>query len=109
MNSEKPAFTEFSPSDILDIERLAGLGYTIHKIAMYFDVCAAALLSQYSNPDSKFRYHYDRGVLLSQAKADLSAADAAEKGNISAIERMDKVRKAQRLRNIKEEIFGRSF
>lgn len=100
---------EFTPQQINDIERLAGAGYTIHKVAMYLDVPPRDLLAEYANEESVFRYHYDRGVVLSEAAVALKLQESAEKGNITAIQQMDAIRLEQRKRNLRIKIFGRDF
>ena len=100
---------EFTPQQINDIERLAGAGYTIHKVAMYLDVPARELLAEYANEESAFRYHYDRGVVLSEAAVALKLQESAEKGNVTAIQQMEAIRLEQRKRNLRIKIFGRDF
>lgn len=100
---------EFTPEEHTDIERLAGAGYSIHKLAMYLDVPAAALLAEYADEESQFRYHYDRGIVLSEAKLTLQLQDSAEKGNLTAIQQVGAIRLEQHKRNLRIKIFGRDF
>ena len=100
---------DFQAEQKVDIERLAGLGYSIHRVAMYLDIPAPVLLAEYADEDSPFRYHYDRGVVLMEAKIGLSLMESAEKGNIMAIEQAARLRAEQHKRNLRIKIFGRDL
>lgn len=100
---------EFTPEQHTEVESLAGAGYSIHKIAMFLDVPAAALLDEYADEESKFRYHYDRGIVLSEAKLTLQLQTSAEKGNLTAIQQIAAIRLEQHKRNLRIKIFGRDF
>ncbi|HBZ67587.1 MAG TPA: hypothetical protein DEO70_12185 [Bacteroidales bacterium] len=98
---------EFSPEQLEELENLAGINYTIRQIALYFNVDYKLLLSFYSDEASWFRYHFDRGRLLTQAKVDMSTVQSAQGGNISAQQIFAKRRKEQEYTTLKEQLFGR--
>ncbi|MDD4375074.1 MAG: hypothetical protein PHG67_14275 [Bacteroidales bacterium] len=99
----------FTDEQIKEIENLAGINYTVRQIAMYFDISAAMLQREYENPDSIFRYHYDRGRLVSQAKIDMALQESAEKQSLSAIQQLERVRQNRRFENQRDQlIYGDS-
>lgn len=98
---------KFTEEQVNEIEDLAAVNYTIRQIAMYLDIPLCDITSEFDNPESEFRYHYERGQLIAQFKIDKANLDSAKKGNITAQQRYDKKVKENRLRQAKERIFGR--
>lgn len=98
----------FTDEQHKEIEQLAGLNYNIRQMAMYFEIDTDSLSEEFNNPNSMFRYHYDRGQLLAQAEIDKANLESAKKGNITAMQRYDKKTKETALRQAKERIFGRA-
>lgn len=89
----------FTDEQIKEIESLAGINYTVHQLAMYFDVSATELQREYKDITSTFRYHYDRGRLYSQAKRDMALQQSAEKENMTAIQQIERTRQARKFEN----------
>lgn len=99
----------FTDEQIKEIENLAGINYTVRQIAMYFDISVAMLQREYENPNSLFRYHYDRGRLVSQAKIDMALQTSAEGQNLSAIQQLERTRQNRRFENQRDQlIYGDS-
>jgi hypothetical protein len=94
----------YTPGQIESIEKLAGLNYTFKQIAMYLDVSFKDLLQEYEDKESAFRYHYDRGKLMSQAEVDKGMLDSAKGGNITAIQQFEKVRQSRHFENIRDQL-----
>lgn len=88
------------------IEDLAGLNYTIKHIAMYLDIKVSFLYQDYNDQKSEFRYHYDRGKLLSQADIDMQSLQAAKKGNMTAMQQFEKVKKTRYFENERDRILN---
>ena len=88
------------------VEKLASLNYTVKQIAMYLDVNATQLQHQFADNESKFRYHYERGKLITQAKIDMQLNDAAMKGNMTAIQQYEKVKNAREFENLKQQMLN---
>lgn len=88
------------------IEDLAGLNYTIKHIAMYLDINVSIFYQDYNDQESEFRYHYDRGKLLSQADIDMQSLQAAKEGNMTAMQQFEKVRKARHFENERDRILN---
>lgn len=106
MNSESGGLSErFTEEQFKELEDLAALNYTIRQIAMYFDIKPMEMYQEFNLPDSKIKYHYDRGQLVAQAQIDLANLQAAKTGNITAIERYDKKAKSIKYQQAKERIF----
>lgn len=89
----------FTDEQIKEIEELAGLNYTVKKIAMFLNVHPGELQAEFINPDSSFRYHYDRGRLFSQAKIDMALQTAAVGQNMTAIQQLEKIRALRHFEN----------
>ena len=84
-------------------EELAAIGYSPDKIAMYFDVPKIEFMYYYMIPDSELDYHYQRGILVSQAKEGLGMLQDADT-NITQAQRLDKLRKKIEFQNARDEI-----
>lgn len=89
-----------------DIERLGAINYTLKQVAMYLGIRHDAVLEEYQNEDSDFRYHYDRGQLIAQADIDTEVMKSAKDGNLTATAIYKKSEKQNRLNNLKNELFG---
>jgi len=96
------------PEQYREVENLAGLGYTIRQLSMYFNRDFQQLLLEYADENSPFRYHYDRGRLIARARVDMATLESAQKGNISAQQIFNKRSKEQQYKTLKEQLFGRS-
>jgi hypothetical protein len=95
---------EFDDEQYVEIEKLASCSYSPEKIAMYLDVPPKEFLQEWNDKKSKIRYHYDRGILLVQAKSEMKLVDSAEKGNITAYQQLIKQQFYQKIENKKKEI-----
>ena len=93
---------KFSEEELQQIETLAGAGYSPEKIAMYLDVPKLKFLKEWKHPDTLVRYHYDRGLLVDSAAIAMKLAENAKGGNITAIQQLDKIQRAQRVENLKK-------
>jgi hypothetical protein len=96
---------ELTPVQYKDIEQLAAINYSVKQIAMYLDVDAKAFQKAFSNPDSKIRYHYDRGKLVTQAEIDKANLKRAKDGNLTSIQQWKKDANSQKLENLKKQVF----
>lgn len=90
--------------NVTELEKLAAVGYTPEKVAMYFDVPKIEFMYYFMLEDSKLKYHYDRGILYYQAKDGLSMLEDADQ-NAAQATRLDKLREVVQFRNAVEEIF----
>lgn len=86
-----------------ELEKLAAVGYSTEKIAMFFDVPKIEFMYYYMLEDSKLRYHYERGILYHDAKSGMAMLEDADQ-NASQAQRLDKLRKTMKFRNAVEEI-----
>lgn len=90
--------------DLEELERLAGIGFTPEKIAMYFKINQDDFIREYLATDSILKFHFDRGILLCQAQEGLTAMASAAKGNITHAQRLDKIRSSIEFEEKKKEI-----
>ncbi|MBT0549174.1 hypothetical protein [Riemerella anatipestifer] len=96
-----------SDEEYTQIENLAGAGYGPNKIAMYLDVPYKDFMKEWNKPNSKVRYHYERGILMVDANAGMKLAENAMSGNITAHQQLEKVRRGQLLAELKKKyIYG---
>jgi len=98
----------YTEKQLEEIENLSGLNYTFKQIAMYLNVSLVGMIDDYNDPQSEFRFHYDRGQLMASAQIDQSNLESAKTGNISAQQRYDKRQRENMLRKAKARIFGRA-
>lgn len=97
---------KFTEEQIKEIEDLAGMNYTVQQLAMYFDIPYIDLQFAYDDPDSDFRYSYDRGKLIVSATVDKNTIISANKGNVTAMQILKKSQKDTIINNLKHELFG---
>jgi molybdenum cofactor biosynthesis enzyme len=97
---------EFTEEQLLIVENLAGINYTIRQIAMYFDVSSTSLHNEYQDKKSEFAYHFDRGKLMASADVDMKLLTSAKDGNLTAAAMFKKAEKESRINNLKNELFG---
>lgn len=87
------------------IEQLAGAGYGPEKIALYLGTDVRKFLREWRNPESLYRYHYDRGVLMVDAQVGAKLAANAAGGNITAVQQLAKLRTEQFIEDCKKQIY----
>ncbi|MCX6270502.1 MAG: hypothetical protein NTU44_04640 [Bacteroidetes bacterium] len=94
----------FSEEQKRKIETLAGIAYTVEKIAMYMNIDPFELELEYENPDSEFRYHYDRGILMKEAERELSLSENARNGSITAIQMLERRIDQRKIEDFKQKL-----
>ena len=98
-------FPDWFPLDkIEELESVAAIGYTPDKIAMYFDIPKELFLQEFYRPDSRIRYHYERGILVNEANESIATQNAANAGNATQAQRLDKRRFQIEFQQLKERI-----
>lgn len=96
---------ELTPVDYQNIEQLAAVNYQVKQIAMYLDVDPKEFQREYSDPDSKVRWHYDRGRLVAQAEIDKANLKRARDGNLTSIQQWKKDSSLRAVENLKKQVF----
>ncbi len=96
---------ELTPAQYKEIEQLAAINYSVKQIAMYLDVDGNAFQKEFNNTESKVRYHYDRGLLVTQAEIDKANLKRARDGNLTSIQQWKKDANHQKLENLKKKVF----
>lgn len=93
-----------SQEQLEELEDLSGAGYCIEKIALYFDIPKKKMKAEFLMEDSWVRYHYDRGILIVDAKSGIELSKSAASGSITAVQQLAKLRKSQKLEELKKRI-----
>ncbi|MFV0376902.1 MAG: hypothetical protein ACK5JD_06310 [Mangrovibacterium sp.] len=108
MSSEPEILTEwpwwFPINQVEELENMAAIGYTPEKIAMYFDVDRETFMQDFARENSRIRYHYERGILVNEAKEAIATQQAANDGNATQAQRLDKKRFQIMFQQLKERI-----
>lgn len=94
----------FPIREVETLESIAAIGYTPEKIAMYFGVNAEQFLHEFNQPNSRIRYHYNRGILINEANEAIATQSAANGGNATQAQRLDRIRFQIRFQELKERI-----
>ena len=88
------------------VEQLAGINYTVRQIAIYFDISVNKLYREFRDKKSTFRYHYDRGKLISQADIDMNLQASAKGGNLTAQQQLEKIKSARHFENLRDQLIN---
>lgn len=94
----------FNDEQIEEIENLAGINYTVRQIAMYLNINCNDLQKEFDDKESKFRYHFDRGCLISQAQIDMQLLKSAKDGNLTANQQFERIRQQRHFENIRDQL-----
>lgn len=86
-----------------EYEKLASIGYTPEKLAMFYKVKKIEFMYYYMLIDSVLEYHYQRGILYYQAREGLAMVDDADT-NATQAQRLDKLRDNVAFQKAKDEI-----
>ncbi|MFY0628645.1 MAG: hypothetical protein JXR07_20270 [Reichenbachiella sp.] len=89
-----------------ELESMAALGYSLPKMAMYFDVDKKSFLQKAHDVESPIYYHIQRGQLMSEAKEQLVILSDAQKGDVPASKQLSEIRRARNWKISKLDIFG---
>lgn len=93
-----------SQEELEQLEDLASAGYSLEKCAMYLDVSKADFMAEYFNVGSIIHYHYQRGILKTEAEGAIKLTKKEAEGNLTAIQQLDKIRRRQFVENEKKRI-----
>ena len=88
----------------LELERLAALGYRIEQMAMYFDFPVDIFRQLAADDTSEVAYHIKRGKLTIKVNADAELLKLVEKGNITAIQQLQKREKENLVKDLLDTI-----
>lgn len=86
-----------------EFEKLAAIGYTPEKIAMYYNVKKIEFMYYFMLIDSELKWHYDRGILYYQAREGMAMVSDADT-NVTQAQRLDKLRSEVNFQKLKDEI-----
>jgi hypothetical protein len=88
------------------LERLAGLGYSLEEIALYFDVDKVYFIQAALDVESKIYYHIKRGQFMAIANAEMSLLAASDTGDVQSIEQLGKIKRNKGWETSRLDIFG---
>ncbi len=110
MNSGDNASVTLSDEDFQELEHLAGIGYGLRKIALYFRLSYHDVQFAYdkcTDPvPGTIRYHYERGQLKVAAETDGKVVSQAKDGNLTAVQIFLKQKRENEIRDLKEQILN---
>lgn len=84
-------------------EKLAAIGYTPEKLAMFYKIPKIEFMYYYMLIDSKLKYHYDYGILQNEALEGIDMINDS-RTNVTQAQRLDKLRENLKFRNALDEI-----
>lgn len=97
---------ELTEEQILELEKLAALGYEPAELAMFFQFDSDVFCRAAEDPESKIYFHIKRGKLVSVAKEQMAILGLTERGDIFASQRLEKIRRNRGFEISKLDIFG---
>ena len=92
--------------ELIELEQLAALGYSPEQMAMYFVKEPELFIRALNDKTSRIHFHTERGKLMSIAKEQMAILTAAQGGNITASQQLDKIRRNRGFEISKLDIFG---
>lgn len=98
--------TTLSDEQIGEVQRLAALGYSPAKMALYLDIDKVGFVEAALNVNSYIYYNIERGKLLSAAREQMALLEAAESGKVQESQQLDKIRRSRGWQISKLDIFG---
>lgn len=99
------SWPDWFPMDKIDeLEKLGAVGYTPEKVAIYFGVRQDVFMQAWLSENSPIRYHFERGILVNEAQEAIAMQTAANSGNTTQGQRLDKRRYEINFQNLKERI-----
>lgn len=93
-------------AQLIELEGLSALGYTILEMALYFNADEALFKTAAEDETSVISRHIRRGILASKAREELAILKAAEGGNISASQQISVLKRHRGFKISKDIIFG---
>ena len=91
---------------ISQLESLAGLGYSVDEIAMYFDVDKVFFRQAALDVESPIHYHIKRGQMMAVANAEIALLAASNTGDVPAMDQLAKIRRDKGWETSRLDIFG---
>ena len=95
---------EWTTKQFKDIEELAAINYSLEQIAMYLDVEVNSFIEAFNIPESKVKYHYDRGKLITQAEISKANLRKAKDGSLASIQQWTKDAFFQKVETLKKQV-----
>lgn len=106
MISENNALVVLVKDKFEEIEKLSALAYSFNDMALYLGVEPTLFASEAQNPDTDLYMHLRRGQITSSFNEAMRILEDAEKGNITASQRLSQIRRDRGFEMSKLDVFG---
>ncbi|KFF26852.1 hypothetical protein [Chryseobacterium vrystaatense] len=105
-NKTIPVWCPLSDEALEMIEELSSAGNSADRIADVLKVNKRLFLHDFKTAGTPIFDSYQKGLILNQTSVNRITLENAKKGNLTAIQQINKIWEAQNLENIKNEIFN---
>ncbi|AZA93051.1 Uncharacterised protein [Chryseobacterium nakagawai] len=105
-NKVIPVWCPLTVQQLKLVEKLSLAGNSADKIANALKVDMRLFMHDYKTIGTPIFDAYQRGVVLNQSIVHEATLKKAKRGNMTAIQQMNKIWEAQNLENLKNEIFN---
>lgn len=105
MNDIEIAYPEWIRKIEFDeYEKLAAVGYSPQKIAMFYKLPETEFLHFFHMEGSRLKFHYDCGIAYHQGIEIIETLEKSQAGNTMQGQRYDKMRKEIEFERLKQKI-----
>lgn len=94
------------PAEADMVERLAAEGMAANNIAVVLMKNKRLFLRDFRTPGTDVFKAYQKGVLLAESSVSAVLLENAKKGNLTAIQQLEKKREEQKVENLREKLFN---
>ncbi len=105
-NKVIPVWCPLSDEALEMIETLSAAGNSADRISDVLKTDKRLFLHDFKTSGTPIFDAYQRGLILNQTAVNTVTLENAKKGNLTAIQQINKIWEAQNLENIKNEIFN---
>lgn len=95
-----------APEQLELVEELASVGKAAHVISDAVGAKKRLFMRDFRTKGTPIFESYNRGIILNQAQVQKSVLENAKKGNLTAVQQMEKIWHEQKLEDMKNEIFN---
>lgn len=94
------------PAEADMVEKLSAEGFSADKIAVVLMKNKRLFLRDFRTPGTDVFKAYQKGILLADSAVSAVLLQNAQKGNLTAIQQLEKKREEQRVENLREKLFN---
>jgi len=100
------AIADLTDKDLDQLELMAGMNYTVRRIAIYFGLNLNECYEALKEPESEFKKRIDKGLVTYETKVDYANLKSAMDGSLTAIQQYENKKRLNKLNDMKHELFG---